>query len=155
TGTVTVATFTDANPGDHSADFTATINWGDTTSSSGTVTYDAGTGSYTVTGSHTYAEEGSFAVAVNIVDVGGATAGVGLTATVSDAALTPASGADPCSTLFPSTGTVTVATFTDANPGDHSADFTATINWGDTTSSSGTVTYDAGTGTYTVTGSHT
>src|SRR5205823_5766129 len=43
-------------------------------SSAGTVSYNAGTGVYAVRGSHTYASAGTFTVAVNIVDEGGATA---------------------------------------------------------------------------------
>src|SRR5262249_58170577 len=74
TGDIVVATFTDATPGDHTGDFTASINWGDGNTSTGTVSYDAGTATYSVTGSNTYADEGSFAVAVHIADLGGASA---------------------------------------------------------------------------------
>src|SRR5207249_543336 len=125
TGNVVVATFSDANPGDHTADFSATINWGDTTSSSGTVTYDAATGTYSVSGSHTYSDEGTFAVSVSIVDDGGSSASAGLTASVNDAASPAPSAADFSSTEGTSTGNVVVATFSDANPGDHTADFSA------------------------------
>jgi RHS repeat-associated protein len=154
TATLTVATFTDANPGDHHGDFIATIFWGDGLSSSGTVSYSNGT--YTVTGSHSYAEEGPYAVTVDVSDYGGSTlTGIGkTTVTVSDAALTDTStAANPSATEGTSTGTLTVATFTDANPGDHSGDFTATIFWGDGLNSTGTVSYSGG--TYAVTGSHT
>src|SRR5262249_60985843 len=93
TGPVDVATFTDANPGEHTADFTATINWGDgTPTSPGTISYDAGSGVYTVQGTHTYAEEGSYPVAVHIIDDGGSTADASLTGTVADAPLTPTGG---------------------------------------------------------------
>ena len=54
------------------------------------------------------------------------------TATVADAALTGSSAATAGGTEGASNSSVlTSATFTDANPGDHTADFTATINWGD------------------------
>jgi hypothetical protein len=52
---VTVATFTQPGAQPASA-FTATIDWGDGTSSAGVV---AGGGSYAVLGSHTYADEGA------------------------------------------------------------------------------------------------
>ena len=152
TGTLTVAAFTDANSGDHHGDFTATIHWGDG-SSSGTVTYSNGT--YSVSGSHTYAEEGTYAVTVDVADAGGSTlTGIGkTTVAVADGALTDASAPTAASaTEGASTGTLTVAAFTDANSGDHHGDFTATIHWGDG-SSSGTVTYSNG--TYSVSGSHT
>jgi len=50
---LTNTTFTDANPGDHTADFTATIDWGDGTApTTGTVSYNSVTKVYTVAGSH-------------------------------------------------------------------------------------------------------
>jgi hypothetical protein len=154
TGSIVAATFTDANPGDNSADFTATIDWGNGSSSAGTVTYGGGT--YTVTGSTTYAEDGSYAVTANVVDDGGSKlTGIGkTTVTVSDASLT-----DTSSTLTAScaegaaTSSIIAATFTDANPGDNSAEMTATIHWANGNSSAGSVSYSSG--TYTVTGSTT
>jgi uncharacterized repeat protein (TIGR01451 family) len=49
---VTVATFTYANGVERTIDFSATINWGDGTTSAGTIT-ESGT-TYSVTGSHSY-----------------------------------------------------------------------------------------------------
>src|SRR5262249_55319560 len=49
-----VATFTDANTQATAANFTATINWGDGTTSTGTVTPDPN-GGFDVSGTHTYA----------------------------------------------------------------------------------------------------
>ena len=49
-----------------------TINWGDGNTSPGTVTW-VGYGHYPVTGSHTYAEEGSYEAKTNIVDSGSVT----------------------------------------------------------------------------------
>ena len=134
--TLTGATFTDGNPGNNSADFTAIINWGDNTpTSTGTVSYDSGTGKYTVAGSHTYAEEGSDPITVTVTDDGGKTTTITGTATVADAALTGSSAASVSGTEGAS-ATLTGATFTDANPGNNSADFTAIINWGDSTPTS-------------------
>ncbi|MGH7137551.1 MAG: TIGR03118 family protein, partial [Pirellulales bacterium] len=54
------------------ANYTATINWGDGTTDTGTV---AASGSgFDVTGSHTYAADGVHAISVTIKDEGGATA---------------------------------------------------------------------------------
>ena len=148
------ATFTDANPGDHTADFTATITWGDGSPTSlGTVSYSAGV--YTVSGSHTYAEEGSYPISIGVLDNGGSTATITGTATVADAALTGSAAATAGGTEGATNSSVLAgATFTDANPGDHTADFTATITWGDGGgTSAGVVSYSAG--TYTVAGSHT
>src|SRR5438552_2674558 len=51
---VVVATFTDTSPSP-ATDYTATIAWGDTTSSTGAVSLSGTT--YTVTGTHTYPDE--------------------------------------------------------------------------------------------------
>src|SRR5207302_6198855 len=71
--TDTEATFGDANSQAPLSDFSATIQWGDGQSSAGTVAVN-GNGGYTVAGSHMYSAEGRYTVAVNIKDVGGATA---------------------------------------------------------------------------------
>ena len=66
-------------------DFTATIDWGDNSTSPGTVSYSGGV--YTVAGSHTYADEGSYALSISVVDDGGSTTTISGTATVADAVL--------------------------------------------------------------------
>ncbi|HEV2370966.1 MAG TPA: hypothetical protein VGS19_02255 [Streptosporangiaceae bacterium] len=69
-----MATFTDANTATSSpADFTATIDWGDGTATSGGTVTGSG-GSYTVAGTHTYTGTGFFTIKVHIVDDGGSTA---------------------------------------------------------------------------------
>jgi cyclophilin family peptidyl-prolyl cis-trans isomerase len=166
---VIAATFTDSNTGDHSADFTAanggsaTIHWGDGQTSTGSVAFNASSSIYTVTGSHTYAEQGTFNVTVDLSDgKGSSLTGVGkTTVTVGDAPLQDASSVVTASaTEGAASGNIAVATFTDANPGDQTADFTGTgssvlIHWGDGQSSAGTVSFDATSGKYTVQGSHT
>ncbi len=70
----TVATFTDADPNRVVSDYTATINWGDGSSSAaGTVSAAAG-GGFEVKGSHTYAAAGRYTISVAVSDVGGAKA---------------------------------------------------------------------------------
>ena len=66
--TLNVATFTDpGGPEDPIADYSATINWGDNSSSPGTIgAPDPTTGVFTVSGAHTYANEGSFNIAVTV-----------------------------------------------------------------------------------------
>ena len=78
----TVATFTDANPLSQASDFSATISWGDgTASTAGTVSTNTG-GGFKVTGTHTYANAGSFTTSITINDVGGSSASASGTATV-------------------------------------------------------------------------
>src|SRR5205807_5133084 len=56
----TVATFTDPDQASTAAEYSATIDWGDGSSSSGTVA-QTGPGSFDVRGSHTYTEEKTYA----------------------------------------------------------------------------------------------
>lgn len=140
-------TFTDGNTTATASDFSATITWGDGITSAGTVA--GGSGSFTVDGSHTYGDEGSYPVSVSVSDDGGSTAGGSGTALVADAALT-ATGVDVNSGQ---SFTGNVASFTDGNASAAVADFAATINWGDGSSSTGTVS--ASGSSYSVAGSHT
>ena len=149
-----IATFFDANKLAPTSDFSGTITWGD-----GAISYftsadvSGSNGNYTITDSHLYAEEGTDNVSVAIKDVGGSTTADTGNTTVADAPLTPGAAV----TLNGAAGTAltaTVATFTDANPNAPLSDFTATINWGDTTSSTGTITETAG-GVFSVAGNHT
>jgi GH35 family endo-1,4-beta-xylanase len=84
----TVATFANANPADTAASYVATIFWGDGSSSPGTITAN-GSGGFTVTGSHTYADPGSDTFSVQVGHVLGYTT----IATVSGTATVTALGA--------------------------------------------------------------
>jgi hypothetical protein len=68
-GPQVVATFTDpGGPEPNTADhYGATINWGDgSAASAGTISFDAATSRFTVTGDHTYATIGTFTVITTI-----------------------------------------------------------------------------------------
>ncbi len=150
----TVATFTDPDTAATAGEYSATIDWGDSSATStGTVTGSGG--SFTVSGSHLYAEEKStpYTVTVTITDTDNAsnTAKATSTANVADAKLA-ASCATPPASAQSFSGKV--ATFTDQNPGATTSDFTATINWGDGSTSTGAVNGLTG-GPFTVSGSHT
>jgi hypothetical protein len=147
----TVATFTDANTSDTASSFTATIDWGDGTTTSGTVA--GSNGAFTVTGGHTYADEGSDALSVTITRTAD-NAQITPTGTVTiaeDDALTPQGTAITATAGQSFSGTV--ASFTDTDTASGSGDFAATINWGDGTTTAGTVS--GGSGTLTVSGDHT
>ena len=110
--------FTDADAGDT---HTATIDWGDGSDDAGTVDQAGGT----VSGTHTYADNGSFDVSVTLFDGQGGSGTATSTVTVtnvnpvvvlSDQTIEPGSTFEPS---FP---------YSDAGSGDT---HTATIDWGD------------------------
>jgi hypothetical protein len=74
-----VAGFTTTYTANAASDFTAVINWGDGTSSAGTVS--GANGSFAVLGSHSYSHPGSFTVTVQIADDAPGTATVTASAT--------------------------------------------------------------------------
>ncbi len=78
---VPVATFTDGDGSLPAGDFSASITWGDGTTSAGNVSLSSGT--YTVTGSHEYLDEGHYAVRVSIVQTAGTPTNGATSATVS------------------------------------------------------------------------
>ena len=149
----TIATFTDPGTTDPAADFTATIDWGDGTTTAGIVTEGPAAGDYVVSGTHQYTDELSGLLNVSISEPGLGSNGIGNTVTISEAdALTVTASSFTVKAGRPLSGTV--ATLTDANPLALPSDFTTTINWGDGTTTSGTVTGPEG-GPFPVTGSHT
>ena len=82
--TGTVATFTDAYADDPkgTSEYTVSIDWGDGSTTSGSVTAQ-GSGQYAITGTHTYTEvNSSIPVTVDIKDGGGSTATANSTADV-------------------------------------------------------------------------
>lgn len=147
----TVANFTDSDASQPASNFTATVNWGDGATTAGVVSGSAG--SFAVSGTHTYADEGSFPVTVTVTDVANAqTASATGTATVSESDVLVGTGL----TIAATQGMVfngAVATFSDTNTANTASDFTATINWGDGSTTAGVVS--GGSGTFAVSGSHT
>jgi cyclophilin family peptidyl-prolyl cis-trans isomerase len=149
---VTVATFIDQDPNPVASDFTASINWGDGQVSTGTVTLGTG-GTLTVAGTNTYKEAGTFQVTTTITDRLGAIAKSTSTATVADAGLTSHGVSVSAATGVLLSNTL-VATFTDTDPDGILSDYTASINWGDGTTSAGNITSPTN-GMFNVLGTHT
>jgi hypothetical protein len=155
TGVVTVATFHDTALGSDATDFTVTVNWGDSTSSAASVVFLGTAGDFAVLGSHTYADEAAgIGLSVQVRDVGGARLIGSVSLKVSDAPLGGLTITPPAATEGIGTGPFTVATFTDANLLATATDFTATVTWGDGTSSAATLMATGG-GAFAVLGSHT
>jgi len=164
-----VATFTDPGGPEATSDYSATISWGDGGTSSGTISVSSGT--FTVTGSHTYGEEGTFTITATINHENAAAQTVTSTATVSDPAVvgtTIAVNATAGAPFF----NKPIANFTDPggaepNPSDSAGTINThyaivSINWGDGSpldTSSGTLSFSGSPGSktdkFTVSGSHT
>ncbi len=146
-----LATFTDPNHSTTPGSYTSTINWGDGTTTNGTIT--GSEGSFTVSGDHTYSAPGSYAVTVMTSAVANPT---NTTTTIDQATIRgkiSAIGATPITGAAPTTISGEVAEFTVADPTATAASYTATIDWGDGTTTAGTVTGSAG--RFAVSGDHT
>ena len=141
--------FTDAGVNSLNIDavesFTASIDWGDGTTSTGVVTSttalpgNPSTGS--VTGDHTFTVAGAFTVTVTVTDDDGGSDSVSFEVLVESdvpvvSAIPPITGAEGSEISLSSS-------FTD-NGGN--GIYQATINWGDGTTTSATVNYDPTTG---------
>jgi hypothetical protein len=137
--TGTVATFALPQPGASANQFYASIDWGDGTFSTGTVSNAPGSG-FQVTGTHTYTKLGNETIQVVVVEQNNSLSSTTTTtASVSGLALVPSSVTFTASEGATFSGTV--ATFIDPNdvPSPLST-YQASIDWGDGTQSAGVVT---------------
>ena len=132
------------DPAAHSG---GTINWGDGTSSAGTVGIDGQT-----TGTHTYTEAGVYHGTISFIDSDCIPSTRQFDIKVVDSPLTSAASAVNAIAGVSFTGPV--ATFTDANPFGKVSDFSATVTWGDGTATPGVVSAGPS-GGFVVTGPHT
>jgi len=148
-----VASFTDPDTAATASEYSATIDWGDGSPLDTTAAITGGAGSFNVLGTHTYSDEGSNAVTVTITDADNTSnsATANGAANVGDARLGSTCATSPVSSTSFSGN---VANLTDANSQATKADFTATISWGDGSSSAGTVSGPTG-GPFMVSGGHT
>jgi hypothetical protein len=157
-----VAGFIDTAPNPTASQFTATIDWGDGQTSAGVVSAANQLGEvqalgepgdnptilanlFQVTGTHTYAKDGSFTVTVTITETAtGASAKTTSTATIeTHTNQIIGHGHD----ITPTAGTPfdgAVAGFADTAAGVLSTDLSATIDWGDGHKTDGVVTHETG-----------
>jgi hypothetical protein len=147
----TAATFFTSGNGS----FTASIDWGDGATSAGTVS--GSNGSFSVKGTHTYAEEGSYTTTIQVSETGGPSGSATGTARVGDAPLQVLGTAHKIRAAGVAVNNLLVATFSDNGGGEPVGNYTATINFGDGTTGSGTISSPNGfpAGTFAITASHT
>jgi hypothetical protein len=149
-----VATITGADPTATADSFTATIDWGDGNTSNGMIAADA-SGGFDVGGTHTYTQAGWYPVTVTVKDANNNVVGTVLDkASVAAAPPTLRVHGAPIKATADQQFSGVVAHFTDVNTSATASDFTATINWGDGTTSTGTITADPK-GGFDVSGTHT
>ena len=135
---VTVATFTDSGGAQPSTDYSVTINWGDgspTDTTTGMVSQSGG--NFSVTGTHTYANVGSYSAVVTISDetpTGTIPQSVAIVVdpvTVSDAPLSVTTVGPLTATVGTPLSSVPIATFTDTGGAEPVGNYEADIDWGD------------------------
>ncbi len=156
------------------SDYSATIQWGDGTSSPGQIGFFVVVDSQSapavggqpspftlagVSGNHTYTNAGVFPVTLTVTDKNGDSQSITIkvTVTVSNVGLTPSLyGNSPYLVARVPATNALVGTIHPQIPGDKAANYTATVNWGDGTTSAGIVVADRTTpGDLDVLGSHT
>jgi hypothetical protein len=135
--------------------YSATVQWGDGATSTGTVSAavslaSSASAGLTISGSHLYVDDGSYNVQITVNGPGGQTLLINqTTAQVADAPLT---GQAVTYGAKPGTYNDVVGSFTDPNALALPKDFTASIGWGDGSTSVGLVNGQAG--RFNVTGRH-
>src|SRR5262249_44807023 len=148
TGAQTVATFTDPGGAEALTDYSASISWGDGHTSAGAITLSGNT--FTVKGHNTYGEEGTYTITVTIHHDAAPDATATGSASITDPSVLATGGFQLSGSGGSNTGSVTVATFTDPGGAESVSEYSATVNWGDGSTSSGTITFNSGSGMFTV-----
>ncbi len=124
--------FDDANATAPLTDYTGTIDWGDGSPLS-SASFSASAPHVLVSGTHTYAEAGTYSITVNVSDKGGQKVSGIVAITIHDAPLlaspivTPAFNAAEGQLVT----NIPIGTFIDENAFATAADYTGRINWGD------------------------
>ena len=151
--TDTVGSFSDTNTAKTAADFTVSIDWGDNTTSPATVSGSGG--SFSVAGTHTYAEDGTFPGTFTVTELpGGTPKAFAFTAVVREFSLSITSAT--ANATAGKSFTAVLATAQDPGATDPASAYAATIDFGDGTSvRPGVVGGTATPGHYTVSGTHT
>jgi hypothetical protein len=134
-----VADFTDPAGTEELSDYSATIAWGDNTSSAGQLIFAGGM--FTVSGAHSYAEEGPYTISVTIHHDAATDVTVTSMAVATDRSVV-ATGSFAFSAVEGNLSTTqTVASFTDPAGSETVGNYSAQIAWGDNSTSAGTISF--------------
>jgi Domain of unknown function (DUF4214) len=156
-----VGTFSALDPTATAGEFSATINWGDGSSSAGTIDVNS-SGAFEVKGTHTFAAAGQDNISVAVTGVAttanptGSSLTINSQAVVNDAALA-LTGTNVTIGASLAAANVAVGTFNDAGGAQALGNYTATISWGDGTGSTAGTVVANGQGAasqFSITGSH-
>ena len=151
--TTVIGSFLDSNTNDLAANFQAIISWGDGQQSAGTVVANPSLkGRFDVTGTHTYANPGTYMASVDAQDRPGHAVAIASQVTVVSASLNATATNIPVAIGQPFTAVV--ARFTDTSPLAMAGGTTAVIDWGDGHSTIGTVTGPDASGQFSVIGTY-
>ncbi len=157
-----IATFHDTDLTTTAASYTANITWADGSKSVGVVSGSVGSFTVAAGTGPTYADESSQAYTVALTRTAdGVISTVGGTLAVTEADVLSVKSAAAFTATTGQAFSGTLATFTDSYAGVTASDLAATINWGDSTTSTGVVSITngvisvAGTHAYTGVGSDT
>ncbi len=151
----TVATFTDSVPNTTADQYSASIDWGDGSEASAGTIASSDSGGFSVTGSHSYANPGTYTITVTVRVNSDSSQGTATdTASVTGTHQISATGGRSFSGNAPFSVDDTVANFTDSKPGTSPSDYTASIDWGDKSGQTQGGIKPSGNG-FIVTGTHT
>ncbi|HWH11691.1 MAG TPA: hypothetical protein VG165_11235 [Solirubrobacteraceae bacterium] len=138
--TATLANFTDGFTGRPPSHYTASVEWGDGSTTAPATVVQAADGSFDVDATHTYANVGTYTTTVSITEPEGSrTTALGSSA-VADAPLSSVGVANTA--IEGDSFAAALATFTDADPGRPAGYYTATVDWGDGSTSTPTIVAD-------------
>jgi uncharacterized protein (TIGR03118 family) len=147
-----IAKFTDADKNTDPAQYAASIQWGDGTTSPGMITADP-SGGFDVNGTHTFTQGGPSRITAQIGDTDGDVASVSTTNIVSNTPVTVI-GVPVRANKAGVVPKSVVAVFVDGDTSLKASAFTATINWGDGQTSAGTIVADKTNTFFKVLGTH-
>lgn len=150
-----VATFTDPGAPGLPSDYSADIDWGDgTTTPADAITQDAQTQVFSVSGSHAYADEGTFDVRVILHHPGASDVVVRSKAVAIDPSVIGMGSFSYVATVGATPSIQTVAAFSDPAGAETLADYSAHIDWGDGTPPTTGIIGEDMASLFTVSGAH-